>query len=273
MLTSIILDVARLSLWLVLLAVVFVPLERLFALHPARLWRRDTATDIGLYFLNSLLPGLILGVPLAALAVAARHAIPAGFTEAVAGLPFGLRLGLAFVIGEIGFYWGHRWTHEVPLLWRFHSVHHEAEHIDWLVNTRAHPVDMVFTRLCGLAPLYMLGLGGPAAAGTGADSLVPALVIIAGTAWGFFIHANVAWRFGPLEWLVATPAFHHWHHVIAGPINRNYASMLPVLDRVFGTHHLPRQAWPAAYGIEASAPYPSAAAHPNEAAGPARPPR
>src|ERR1035438_7661357 len=34
-----------------------------------------------------------------------------------------------------------------------------AEEIDWLVNTRAHPVDMVFTRLCGLVPLYVLGPG------------------------------------------------------------------------------------------------------------------
>ncbi len=157
-------------------------------------------------------------------------------------------------MGEIGFYWGHRWTHEVPLLWRFHAVHHAPEHIDWLVNTRAHPVDMVFTRLCGMVPLYVLGLGGPAQGGAiaGADSVVPALVVIVGTLWGFFIHANVAWRFGPFEWLLATPAFHHWHHVVAGPINRNYAAMLPVLDRLFGTHHLPRREWPAAYGIDRS---------------------
>ena len=54
-------------------------------------------------------------------------------------------------------------------------------------------------------------------------------------------------------WLVATPAFHHWHHSKFDHINRNYASTLPFLDRVFGTHYLPR-AWPEAVGIEAAMP-------------------
>jgi len=69
------------------------------------------------------------------------------------------------------------------------------------------------------------------------------------TTWGFFIHANLRWRLGPLEWLVATPAFHHWHHSRNDHINRNYASTLPVLDRVFGSHYLPRH-WPAEYGTD-----------------------
>jgi hypothetical protein len=72
--------------------------------------------------------------------------------------------------------------------------------------------------------------------------------------WGFFIHANLRWRFGPLEWLISTPAFHHWHHTLNGPINRNYASTLPWLDWIFRTHYLPSDAWPEAYGIKAEMP-------------------
>jgi len=34
--------------------------------------------------------------------------------------------------------------HEILLLWRFHPIHQSAEQIDWLVNSRVHPVDMVF---------------------------------------------------------------------------------------------------------------------------------
>jgi sterol desaturase/sphingolipid hydroxylase (fatty acid hydroxylase superfamily) len=157
---------------------------------------------------------------------------------------------VGLVAGEIGYYWGHRWSHEIPFLWRFHSIHHSAGEVDFLVNTRAHPLDMVFGRFCGLVPLYVLGLGGPAAT---SGSLVPVVVTLIGTVWGFFIHANLRWRFGPLEWLVSTPAFHHWHHTLNGPINRNYSSTLPWLDRIFGTHHLPRE-WPDEYGIKAKVP-------------------
>jgi sterol desaturase/sphingolipid hydroxylase (fatty acid hydroxylase superfamily) len=243
------LQILRLCIWLLLLAVIFAPLERLFALHPKKIFRKAIATDLGYYFLSSLVPGVLLSVPLAFLAWGVHRFIPAGFTSTIAQWPVWLRAAVAMIVGEIGFYWGHRWSHELPLLWRFHAIHHSAEHIDFLVNTRAHPVDMVFTRLCGLVPLYILGLAAPM---RGSASLIPVLIVLIGTVWGFFIHANVRWRFGPLEWLVATPAFHHWHHTNDGPayINKNYSPMLPWIDRIFGTLYLPKDKQPGCYGID-----------------------
>ena len=245
-LTAFATEVVRLLIWLALLAAVFVPLERLFALRPQKILRPQVAADLGYYFLNSLLPGFVLGLPLAILATAAHATLPDAAQQAIAAAPLWARMALGLLVGELGAYWGHRWSHEIPLLWRFHAVHHEPEHIDWLVNTRTHPIDMVFTRLCALAPLYALGLAGPSEPGGNA---VAAFVLIVGVAWGFFIHANVRWRFGALEHVVATPAFHHWHHTMSGPIDRNYAAMLPWLDKLFGTLHLPRGQWPADYGI------------------------
>jgi sterol desaturase/sphingolipid hydroxylase (fatty acid hydroxylase superfamily) len=107
---------------------------------------------------------------------------------------------------------------------------------------------MVFTRLCGFIPMYLLGLAQPAARTLDVTTL---LVILTGTLWGFFIHSNLKWRLGPLEWLIATPAFHHWHHTYDAPLNRNFSPMLPWVDRIFGTHHAPSGQWPARYGIEA----------------------
>lgn len=240
-------EVLRLAIWLVLLAAVFVPLERLFAVHPKMVRRPAVLADLGFYFLNSLLPSFVLSLPLALLATAVHAVIPAPVEDAISAAPIWARLCVGLVVGELGAYWGHRLTHMVPFLWQFHAVHHNAEHMDWLVNTRSHPVDMVFTRLCTLVPLYVLGLGSSAQV---SGSTVPALVLVVGAAWGFLVHANVRWRFGLLEHLVASPAFHHWHHVKDGPVNRNFSSMLPWLDRVFGTFHLPVGQWPDSYGIK-----------------------
>ena len=241
-------QIGRLFLWLLLLAVIFTPLERLFALHPHKFFRKDVAADLFYYFLSSLTPAIALSVPLSLLAWGAHALIPGAYFDWVDGTPVWARAAAAMVIGEVGFYWGHRWSHEFPFLWGFHAVHHSAEHMDFLVNTRAHPVDVIVTRLCGLVPLYLLGLASPV---RGAAGLIPVLVVLVGTMWGFFIHSNVRWRLGPMEHLIATPAFHHWHHTNDSPqlYNRNYASMLPWLDRLFGTLHLPKDRHPGKYGI------------------------
>ena len=83
------LQLLRSGAWLVILSVAFVPLERLFALRPKKIFRKAVVTDVGYYFLNSLVPGFLLGFPLAAVALAARHFEPAGFLRLMAGLPFG----------------------------------------------------------------------------------------------------------------------------------------------------------------------------------------
>lgn len=245
---SILLDMIRLTVWLSLLALLFAPLERLFTLRKSER-RTSVLADLGYYYLNGLLPTLVMAVPLAALAATVRAVTPPAWHAAVASLPLWLSLILGLLVAEIGSYWAHRWAHRSPFLWRFHAVHHTPEHLDWLVNSRAHPIDVVFTRLGGLVPLYLLGLDGG-----GADrGLVPLIIVIIGTIWSFFVHANVRWRFGPLEHLVATPAFHHWHHTNDEHRDRNFAATLPFIDRLFGTLHLPGH-FPTVYGIDRPVP-------------------
>lgn len=205
--------------------------------------------DVAWYFLTSLLPARLLALPVAVLLWSLAGVAPQGLWPALGDLPAVPRFLVALVIAETGFYWGHRAMHGSALLWRFHAIHHSAPELDWLVNTRAHPVDWLLVRSCGLLPLYALGLARPQA---GSPDWVPLLVTLVGSLWGYVIHANLRWRFPWLEEIVATPAFHHWHHQDLGPGGRrhgNFAATLPVLDRLFGTFHLPRDAWPERYGI------------------------
>ena len=65
------------------------------------------------------------------------------------------------------------------------------------------------------------------------------------------VHANV--RFND-EWLAkyfVTPRFHHWHHGIESEaIDVNFAVHFPWIDKIFGTHYLPKNEWPSGYGIQ-----------------------
>jgi sterol desaturase/sphingolipid hydroxylase (fatty acid hydroxylase superfamily) len=239
-----VLQAVRLSATLVVLTAVFAPLEALASVRKARFFYKGWTTNLGWYFLDGLLLSFLLGPPTAAVAWAVHAVIPSAITGAASGLPLWLRAVLAMVVGEVGFYWGHRLSHEIPWLWRFHAVHHSAERVGFLVNTRAHPVDMIFTRMCGLALLYATGL----ATTIGKDSgVVAGAVLIVGAMWSYFIHANIKLRLGFLEEIISTPAFHHWHHTRDDHKDHNYSSMVPVMDRIFGTRYLPRH-WPEAYG-------------------------
>lgn len=243
-------SVGRMTAWLVLLIAIFVPLEQLAALHPAKIWRKQIGVDLGWYFINSLLPAAVLSVPMA-LATAAMHTWnPGGFYSLVATLPFYLKIFLVLLVSDIGAYWGHRAMHSSLFLWRFHAVHHSPEEMDWLVNSRAHPFDTIFVRVAALLPVYLLGLA--QTAGPYIDPAVAFLTIF-GTVWTFFIHANTRLRLGPVEWLISSPAFHHWHHTNDQHRDHNFAFVFPLIDRLFGTAWLPKY-WPSAYGISAKMP-------------------
>lgn len=243
---ALIAQVFHISVWLLLLCAVFIPLERLAGIRRQAVFRRELWTDVGYYAVNSIVVGVLLGAPLVLMGAAVHQLIPSAALDSVAALPGVVRLVLGLLVGEIGFYWGHRLTHEIPLLWRFHAIHHSATDVDFLTNTRAHPLDIVFPRIVGFIPVLALGL-------TGGSPTVTALVLVVGTLWGFFIHANVRWRFGVLEHVIATPFFHRWHHTNDDRRDGNYAAMFAFLDHLFGTYRRPDQ-WPASYGIDAPMP-------------------
>jgi len=242
------LGVDWLLLNVIVYSAVFIPLERLFALRTDQpVFRREWRTDLAYFFVSSLLVQVITLLTLKPAMVLFDWARTPAMAARVAALPAPVQFAAILVLTDLTQYWIHRAFHRVPALWRFHAVHHSAETMDWLAGSRLHLVDVALTRGLTYVPIYVLGFAeGPLFA-------YVAFVSIQAT----FIHANVRFTFGPLRWLLATPQFHHWHHA-ADPaaVDKNFAVHLPVLDRLFGSYHLPEGRWPAAYGIAGGPPVP-----------------
>src|SRR6266403_4826443 len=226
---------------------VFVPLERLFAMHPQqKVFRRDWGNDVIFLLLNGILTKLGLLAVIVGIIFAAAWIVPASVQALVGGLPYWVQIPAVIVLSDLGFYWTHRMFHAVPWLWRFHSIHPSIEELDWPAASRVHPVDQILTKGVSLVPVFALGFSEWAIG-------VYALLY----QWqSVLIHANVRFRFGPLRLLVASPEFHHWHHSNEREArDRNFAGQLSFLDAVFGTLHIARGQMPTAYGLDRPIPH------------------
>ena len=222
-------------------AALFVPLEGAFPLRRGQSsFRRGWLTDTQYFFASHVLAQVMSVAVLApAVALGAVLAMPSA-QALVQSLPVVVQFALAVLVADLAQYGVHRAFHAVPVLWRFHKVHHSIEVMDWLAGSRLHLVDVIATRGLVLLPLVVLGFE------TSAVYAYLALVSF----HAVFIHANFAPRWGWLERWVAMPRFHHWHHGVEPEARYvNFAVHLPIIDRWFGTYHMPEARWPAGYGI------------------------
>jgi sterol desaturase/sphingolipid hydroxylase (fatty acid hydroxylase superfamily) len=228
----------------VILGAVFIVLERLLPVRRRQPLRRSgQGTDIVHAVADEFIAAPIAAAFLAVGLAAAHAFVPRALPAAVSGQHPWIQWIEAVVLAEICGYWGHRWSHELPWLWRFHKLHHSIETMDWLAPNRRHPVDLVVARVVIALPLLALGFSVPTLAAP----------FVVRRFQGLLVHADIRLEGGPLRWLVATPHFHHWHHAAdAEGWNRNYAGQWPLVDRLFGTLVLPPHRWPTAYGLGTS---------------------
>ena len=147
---------------------------------------------------------------------------------------------MVFLTADLAQYWLHRAYHEVPLLWRFHAVHHSAKSMDWLAGSRQSLFELIGTRLAVLAPIFLLGFS---------QRVVDVYILVVGFQ-AVFDHANVSAGLGPLKYVIVTPNFHHWHHSRdTEAIDKNYAAHFAFLDYLFGTAAKADRDWPDRYGV------------------------
>ncbi|HEY9619247.1 MAG TPA: sterol desaturase family protein [Crinalium sp.] len=157
----------------------------------------------------------------------------------ISHIPLWLQGLLAIVVGDFIGYWTHRW-HHTRMLWDYHAVHHSADTIDWLTAVRLHPFNDIVSRVCQASPLLLLGIS-PIAV----EVYTPFL-----SSYVALIHANVSWTYGPFKYVLASPAFHRWHHTLeeAGQ-GKNFAGLFPIYDVIFGTFYMPEGEQPRNFGL------------------------
>ena len=227
-----------------LLFVLVVPFEKMFPRHRQKLRRPELRTDISHALAAPALnaAGIAVAIVVGLISLAWLPGLlirPLVSMIPSVALPFA---GIALF--DMAIYWVHRWSHEVPFLWRFHSVHHSTTTLDWVSGFRNHPLDGAIVA----PPFFFLIAAGFSAEFTGALAVIQLLS-------GLFLHANVRWRLRPLQRVIITPEFHHWHHANeADAHNSNYSVFLPLWDMVFGTYYMPRNKRPLVYGISEDMP-------------------
>lgn len=145
---------------------------------------------------------------------------------AITRLPIGwITFIVLFVLYDLCFYWSHRMAHTVSLFWGGHVVHHQSEDFNLTVALRQSSTAFIWSFPFYL-PLAVLGFDPVQFLTVGAFNLL----------YQFWIHTEHIGKIGWLEYIINTPSHHRVHHGRDPKyIDKNYAGVFIVWDRMFGT--------------------------------------
>jgi sterol desaturase/sphingolipid hydroxylase (fatty acid hydroxylase superfamily) len=226
----------------------FAPIERLWPHRTEqRLFRTEWREDLFYFLVSTMMVQLFAFLALAPQAyVNANTNSWDQFRQWVSSLPWIVQFVVVVILSDLFQYWYHRLFHQVPFLWGFHAVHHSARSMDWLAGARMHFVEIVLLRAVTSLPMFTLGF---------APSVLQAYIGFV-YVYSSLLHANLAGDFDRVGHWLATPRFHHWHHGLEQEaVDVNFAIHLPVLDKLFGTFHMPPGRWPQGYGVPEAVPH------------------
>ncbi len=238
-------------------------------------WSRTFAVDVQIVVFDKLLTPMVwFARVLSTIAVAGLLA--GGLTALIgpaapraSGPAASILLAALLLLAmDFGTYVTHRLSHQVPVLWAFHRVHHSAEELNPLTLLRKHPVYSVLgvaVDCVTVAPLqgvivYLFGVSG--------ELHLLAMVDYGFVAFAFLAaslrHSHIWLSYGPvLDKILVSPALHQIHHSKAEQhFDRNFGEVLAIWDWLLGTHYQPKEREELQFGIgdETVQPHPHLAA-------------
>ena len=146
---------------------------------------------------------------------------------------------LAAVAWDFCYYWFHRFSHEISILWAAHAVHHQSEDYNLSTALRQTSTGFLFGWIFYL-PLFVVGFPLEALITVNAVNLL----------YQFWVHTQLIRRLGPLESVLMTPSHHRVHHAQNERyIDRNYGGMFITWDRLFGTYEPERDDERVVFGV------------------------
>lgn len=147
---------------------------------------------------------------------------------------------LCFFAEDCAYYWYHRIGHERRFFWAGHIAHHTSRHFNLSTALRQTWTNLPAVSFLFWMPLAFIGIPPPMIAFFQGLSL----------AYQFWIHTEAIGTMGPFEWIFNTPSHHRVHHARqAKYLDANYAGVLIIWDRLFGSFIPEDRADPPDYGI------------------------
>lgn len=150
--------------------------------------------------------------------------------------PVAVQVLICVFLMDLVNYATHRFMHAFG--WPYHSVHHEAENVNWSTNWRVHPVDAMMSFVSLFVMDYI-----------GFESKIIVYAAFVANFCSSFSHFNVRLDWGfPFRYILMSPNFHHWHHAKKKEaVDMNFCVVFPLIDLLFGTFYCPKET-PEKYG-------------------------
>lgn len=139
-----------------------------------------------------------------------------------------------FLISDFFQWCVHNLLHRIPILWKFHKLHHSVKEMGFSAHLRYHFGETFFYNSIKYIVLTLI---------FGFDIKYAFIIHAITITIGHLNHANLGWDYGPFKYILNNPKMHIWHHAKDLPASHqfgaNFGISLSIWDYLFRTNYVP----------------------------------